>query len=106
MSPILVDHWPYYLGNYLIAALIWTCLGRALLGLFFRPEAPNYIWRFFRRLTDPVLRVFAPLTPGFLMPGLVPVVVAFYLFVARVLLWVAMYNLGLAPRLSDYGVAG
>ena len=41
--------------DYLFAALIYTMLGRFVLGLFVPPEWDNYIWRFFRRVTDPVL---------------------------------------------------
>ena len=53
--------------DYLFAALIYTMLGRFVLGLFVPPEWDNYIWRFFRRVTDPVLAVTERLTPGFMV---------------------------------------
>ena len=49
--------------DYLFAALIYTMLGRFVLGLFVPPEWDNYIWRFFRRVTDPVLAVARPADP-------------------------------------------
>ena len=36
---------------------MYTLLGRALLGLIVEPDSPNYIWRFFCRITDPVVAV-------------------------------------------------
>ena len=106
LSPILVDYWFFYLPSYLLAVLMWACLGRFLLSLFFAPEHPNNIWRAFRRLTDPVIRWVGYITPGFMLPILLPLVAAFWLLVARFFFWVAMYSYGLAPRLSDYGLGG
>ena len=34
-----------------------------VLGLFVEPDSENYIWRFFCRMTDPVVRVIAMVTP-------------------------------------------
>ena len=45
----------YHLPNFVLAALMYTLLGRALLGLIVEPDSPNYIWRFFCRITDPVV---------------------------------------------------
>ena len=104
LSPIFVDYWFYYLPSYLLAVLMWACLGRFLLSLFFSPEHPNNIWRAFRRTTDPVVRAVAYVTPRFMLPILMPLVAAFWLFVARIAFWIVMYSNGLAPRLADYGV--
>ena len=56
--PILT-FWYYHLPNFVLAALMYTLLGRALLGLIVAPDSSNYIWRFFCRLTDPVVAVVA-----------------------------------------------
>ena len=42
---------------------MYTLLGRVLLGLFVDPNSQNYIWRFFCRLTDPVVAAVALVTP-------------------------------------------
>ena len=70
--------------DYLFSALIWTMAGRFLLGLFVPPDWPNYIWRFFRRVTDPVLAVVQRVTPGFMVEAFLPLVAIWWLFVARV----------------------
>jgi hypothetical protein len=59
----LLTHWYYHLPDYALAVLMYTLLGRALLGLIFQPESENYIWRAFCRLTDPVVAVVAVVTP-------------------------------------------
>lgn len=71
--------------DYVLAALLYTMLGRFLLGLLVPPDWDNYIWRFFRRLTDPVLKVTARITPGFMVEPLLPLVAVWWLFVLRVL---------------------
>ena len=71
--------------DYLFSALIWTMAGRFLLGLFVPPDWDNYIWRFFRRVTDPVLAVVQRVTPGFMVDAFLPLVAVWWLFVARVL---------------------
>ncbi len=61
-NPFLT-HWYYHLPNFILAALMYTLLGRVLLGLFVDPNSPNYIWRFFCRITDPVVAAVALVTP-------------------------------------------
>ena len=51
----LCSYWYYHLPNFVLAALMYTLLGRALLALFVDPDSSNYIWRFFCRVTDPVV---------------------------------------------------
>jgi uncharacterized protein YggT (Ycf19 family) len=75
--------------DYLLAALIYTMLGRFLLGLFVPPAWDNYIWRFFRRVTDPVLAATERVTPGFMLEAFMPLVAVWWLFVLRILFNVA-----------------
>ena len=51
----LLTYWYFHLPNFLLAALMYTLLGRAMLGLIVEPNSQNYIWRFFCRITDPVV---------------------------------------------------
>ena len=50
---------------------MYTLLGRALLGLAVDPSSTNYIWRFFCRITDPVVKVVAAVTPQAATPVVV-----------------------------------
>lgn len=104
--PIFADFWFYYLPDFLMAALLWTCVGRFLLGFFFTADSENFIWRFFRRLTDPAIGLVEWITPRFVLAAFLPLVTAFWLMILRVVFWILMYNNGLAPRLADYGITG
>jgi YggT family protein len=105
IEPLYLNYWFYFIPDWILSMVMWTCLGRILLNLFVPMTSTNYIWRFFCRITDPACRLVARITPAFVVPGLMPLVAAFWLMVARYAFWLAMYNLELAPRLSDYGIA-
>lgn len=89
-----------YVPIYLLAALMWTMLGRFVLGLFVPPNWDNYIWRFFRTVTDPVLALVRPITPAFMIEPLMPLVGAFWLLLARIAWWFVMFSLGWAPSVA------
>ena len=59
----LLTYWYFHLPNFVLAALMYTLLGRAVLGLIVAPDSSNYIWRFFCRITDPFVALIAPVTP-------------------------------------------
>ena len=93
-------HWYFHLPNFVLAALMYTLLGRALLGLIVQPESSNYIWRAFCRLTDPVVAVVAAVTPKAAAPVVLWLFGFVWLFWLRVSwLWLFAY-LGALPRVS------
>ncbi|MCB1436665.1 MAG: YggT family protein [Rhodobiaceae bacterium] len=98
-NPIL-EYWYFHLPNYLLAVLMYTLLGRFLLSFLFAPGSTNYIWRTFVRMTDPVVRLFAVITPK-TVPWLLTILFSFlWLFVIRIALLRAFSELGLAPHLG------
>lgn len=88
----------YQVPDYFLAILMYTLLGRALLGLMVEPDSPNYIWRFFCRITDPVVSVLAVVTPKGTAPVVLWLFGVVWLFWLRVLLLLAMAWIGLTPR--------
>ena len=96
----LLQYWYFHIPNYLIAALIYTLLGRFVLGIFVPDNWDNFIWKFFKRFTDPALRVTAWITPSFMVPALMPLVAVFWLFVLRLAYYIILYQFGLAPSLE------
>lgn len=50
--------------------------------------------RFFVKSTNPILRVFRPVTPGFLLDAIVPLYVAWFFFMIRFYLmpWLLGYS--------------
>lgn len=87
----IAQYWYFLIPEYLLGVLIWTMLGRFVLGLFVPENWDNYIWRFFRRLTDPVLDAVRWITPRFMVEPLLPLVAVFWLVVLRIGLHAAMF---------------
>ena len=53
--------------DYVLGVVMWTLIGRFGMGIFL-PENSNFFFmRAFVRTTDPVIKVFAPITPSFLV---------------------------------------
>jgi YggT family protein len=92
-----LGYWYFHLPNFVLAALMYTLLGRALLGLFVDPSSSNYIWRAFCRLTDPVLSVLALATPKATAPVVLWLFGFVWMFWLRVAFDYGMRVLRLAP---------
>ena len=92
--------WYYHLPNFVLAALMYTLLGRALLGLIVGPDSQNYIWRFFCRLTDPVVALVSLATPQAAAPVVVWLFGVVWLFWLRVGLLYLFLVLGALPRID------
>ena len=96
----LLSHWYFHLPNFILAALMYTLIGRVLLGLVVPPDSTNYIWRFFCRITDPFAALVATVTPRVAPPVLIWLFAVVWLFWLRVLLLFGLVGAGLAPRLG------
>ncbi len=97
------SYWYFHFPNYAFSVLFWTLVGRFMFAVFLPPDSPNYIYRWFRRLTDwlmgPVNFVTHPIMPAVVLP----LVAAFWVAVARVAFFMAMYAAGLTPRVPVAG---
>jgi hypothetical protein len=98
ISSSFLTHWYFHLPNFILAALMYTLLGRAVLGLFLDHDSPNYIWRFFCRITDPFVAAVALVTPKAAAPVVVWMFGVVWLFWLRVGLLNLFLVLGLFPR--------
>jgi YggT family protein len=94
----LLSYWYFHLPNFVLAALMYTLLGRVMLGLFVAPDSPNYIWRFFCRVTDPVVAAVSIVTPKAAMPVVTWLFGVVWLFWLRVGLLYLFLLLGAVPR--------
>lgn len=94
----LLSHWYFHLPNFILAALMYTMFGRVLLGLFMEHDSPNYIWRFFCRVTDPFVAVVALVTPKAAVPVILWLFGLVWLFWLRVGLLYVFLLLGLVPK--------
>jgi len=80
--------------DYLLGMIMWTLIGRSAMNIFLPINSDFFFMKVFARMTDPVLRLFRPITPGFLLDGVVPLYVAWFFFMIRFYLmpWLLGYS--------------
>jgi YggT family protein len=78
---------------------MYTLLGRVILGLVVNHNSQNYIWRFFCRITDPIIRVVTYVTPQAAAPVILWMLAFVWLFWIRVAFFALFAMSGLVPRL-------
>jgi hypothetical protein len=64
-----------------------------------RPDSLNVVWRVLVIVTDPPMRLTAPLTPGALSGIVRPLVTTFWLVLLLLAYWLLLHQYGLAPSL-------
>ena len=83
--------------DYAMGMVMWTLIGRFAMGIFLPEDHHFFFNRFFVRATNPLLKVFGPITPEFLVRPFVPLYVAWFFF---------MFRFYLMPWLLGYSVMG
>ena len=83
-------NWHFQIPNYLLAAVMYSLLGRFLLSIFMAPDSKNYIYRAFVRITDPVLIPVRFITPAAVPYMIVLIFAALWTLVLRFALLVAL----------------
>lgn len=80
--------------DYALGVVMWTLIGRFGMRIFLPEDTKFFFARFFIKVTDPILKLFAPITPGFLVQPMVPLYVAWFFFMARFYLmpWLLGYS--------------
>ncbi len=82
------------LVDYVLGAIMWTLIGRTAMGFFLPENSDFFFMRFFVRATNPLIRLWRPITPGFLIPPLIPLYVAWFFYLTRFYLmpWLLGYS--------------
>jgi len=83
--------------DYILGMVMWTLIGRFGMGIFLPQDSEFFFMKFFVRVTNPLLRLFDPVTPGFLVPLMIPLYVAWFFF---------MFRFYVMPWLMGYTVMG
>ena len=80
--------------DYALGVVMWTLIGRTAMNFFLPEDSSFFFMRFFVRSTEPLLRAFRIVTPGFLVRPLIPLYIAwfFYLFRFYVMSWILGYQ--------------
>ena len=83
--------------DYSLGAVMWTLIGRTAMNMFQPENSDFFFMQAFVKLTDPLIRLWKPITPQFLLPPLMPLYVAWFFYLARFYLM---------PYLLGYSVMG
>lgn len=80
--------------DYLLGVIMWTLIGRSAMRIFLPENSSFFFMRFFVRSTDPLLKLFRPITPAFLIQPVIPLYVAWFFFMIRFYLmpWLLGYS--------------
>ena len=69
--------------DYVLGAAMWTLIGRFGMSLFVVEQSDFFLMRAFVKMTEPMIKVMARLTPPFLIDRLKPLYVAWFLYMIR-----------------------
>ena len=83
--------------DYVFGVIMWTLIGRTAMGIFLPEDSDFFFMRFFVRATNPVIRLFRPITPSFIIEPMVPLFVAWFFY---------MFRFYFMPWLLGYSVMG
>ncbi len=76
---------------------MWTLIGRVAMNIFQKEDSQFFFMKVFVKLTNPLIKIFKPITPGFIIGPLVPLYVAWFFYMSRFYLM---------PYLLGYSVMG
>lgn len=93
-------YWYFHIPNLIMAALIYTLIGRYLLDLLLRKKPDAVIRRAFQSVSDPVLKVVRVITPAVVPDGLVVVFAVAWLMAARMFWFLTCVAAGMAPSVG------
>jgi uncharacterized protein YggT (Ycf19 family) len=94
------SHWYFHVPNLIMAALIYTLIGRYLLELMFAKNPNAVIVNVFRQITEPVVNLVRAITPAIVPNGLVVVFAIVWLMALRMFLYLTIIASGVKPFLG------
>ena len=80
-----------------MGVIMWTLIGRVAMNIFQRENSEFFFMKVFVKLTDPLINLFKPITPSFIIKPIVPLYVAWFFY---------MFRFYLMPYLLGYSVMG
>ena len=83
--------------DYILGVVMWTLIGKVAMNLFQKENSVFFFMKVFVKVTNPLIRLFKPITPSFIIEPLVPLYVAWFFYMIRFYLM---------PYLLGYSVMG
>jgi uncharacterized protein YggT (Ycf19 family) len=96
----ILQYWYFHVPNFILAAIMYTLLGRIVMSAFVAPEWNNYIWRAFVRITDPAVNMVRFVTPSAVVPIVLLIFTFLWLMVLRLVWFAVLASQGLLPVLA------
>ena len=83
-----------YIIDYILGVIMWTLIGRVAMNIFQKEDSQFFFMKVFVKFTNPLLRIFKPITPEFIIQPIVPLYVAGFFFMIRFYLmpWILGYS--------------
>ena len=72
-----------YIIDYILGVIMWTLIGRVAMNIFQKEDSNFFFMKVFVNLTNPLIRLFRPVTPEFIIKPLVPLYVAWFFYMIR-----------------------
>ena len=94
------EHWYFHVPNLLMAAMIYTLIGRYVLELSLAKKPDAVILKVFRSVTDPIVRFVRLVTPRIAPDGLVVVFAVFWLMAGRMFWFLTCVAAGMRPSIG------
>ena len=86
-----------YVIDYALGVIMYTLIGRSAMNIFQKEDSEFFFMKMFVKLTNPILDLFKFITPSFLVRAIVPLYIAWFIFMIRFYL---------LPILLGYGEMG
>ena len=83
--------------DYILGVVMWTLIGKVAMNFFQRENSEFLVMKVFVKVTNPLIRLFRPITPSFIIEPLIPLYVAWFFYMIRFYLM---------PYLLGYSVMG
>ena len=83
-----------YFIDYLLGVIMWTLIGRVAMNIFQKEDSEFFFMKIFVKYTNPLIIIFKPITPSFIIAPLVPLYVAWFFYMIRFYFmpWVLGYS--------------
>ena len=83
--------------DYILGVIMWTLIGKVAMNFFQKENSEFFFMKVFVKVTNPLIRLFKPITPSFIIEPLIPLYVAWFFYMIRFYLM---------PYLLGYSVMG
>jgi uncharacterized protein YggT (Ycf19 family) len=69
--------------DYILGVVMWTLIGKVAMNFFQRENSEFFFMKVFVKVTNPLIRLFRPITPSFIIEPLIPLYVAWFFYMVR-----------------------